>query len=416
MALIADSSGVIQGKFTIPAGVPSGNKAVVFNGGGGQRGQATFSGQGTLEHRTQQQQTTINLIDWTSPPPASTGAATPGLDPLAQTFTLPANTPVSGIDLYFTKRPTTPTSVQIRETIAGLPGSRVLAERVFSPSTVNLGDAATRILFDCPVNLLGNVEYAFIVLCGDAEGELAVAAIGSFDPAAQKWITDQPYSIGVLLSSSNASTWTPHQDRDLKFSLLRADYSANSRTINLGQISVNAATDLMLMSYAERPDSATDVQYRLTLPDASVITLSDGMPVQLAAAVTGNIAVQAVLTGNGSQSPLLHPGSQLVAGQVAVTADYVTRAIPAGSNVSIKAIFEASIPSGANVTVQFKGPDAGDAWTAIPQTATRVVDDGFVEFTNSVAGVNEQTVQIRLVLTGNTAARPRVRDLRTFVM
>lgn len=415
MTLFADGSGVVQGKFTIPAGIPAGNKLVTFQGGGGQNGRATFSGQGTLVRQTFLQETVVTTLRWVSPPPPQPVRGGSG-DPLAQTFSMNANTQVSGIDLWFTAKSTTPTMVQIRATIAGLPGPEILAEKIIQPADINIGGASTRILFDNPLLLLGNVEYAFVVLCGDAVGELSTAVIGTFDAGAQKWITDQPYSIGVLLSSSNGSTWTPHQDRDLTFRILAANYTSTTRTINLGNVAVTAATDLLLMSYSAKPDGATDVEYKLTLPDGTEIAVDDGQPIQLAAAITGNVAVSARLSGTSKFSPMLFPGSQLVSGQVATTADYVTRAIPGGTGVAVKAVFEALIPSGATVTVQYKGPDVGDTWTTIPQTATRAVDDGFVEFTHSITGVTETSVQIKLILTGTTAARPRVRDLRTFVM
>lgn len=417
MTLFADSNGVVRGKFTIPANIPAGNKNVTFAGAGGQFGQATFSGQGTLEHQLFQQQTDITTSRWQSPPvPAPVVSGNTGRDPLAQTFTMSVNTQVAGVDLWFATASTTRTNVQIRETTAGFPNQRILAEATIEPDDIIVGGTATRITFEAPTLLLGGVEYAIVVLCGDAVGALSVAEIGKYDVTASKWITDQPYSVGVLLSSSNASTWTAHQDRDLTFKLLDASYTATTRTVALGNVAVTAATDLLLMSYAERPDGATDVQYTLTLPDATVITVSDGQPVQLAAEVTGNIAVAAKLTGTNKLSPTLHPGSQLVAGQVATTADYVTRAIPGGSSVKVKAIYEAFIPSGATVTAQYKGPDVGDTWIAIPQIETRTVDDGFTEFTHQITGVNELSVQIKLILTGTTAARPRVRDLRTFVM
>lgn len=421
MTLTADSSGVVRGKFTIPASVPSGNKRVTFSGGGGQSGAATFSGQGKLEHQTFQQRTDITEVRWQSPPPPpppdlSWMLEGRGPDPIAQTFTMNANTQIAGLDLWFATLPTTQTNVQIRETTAGFPNQSILADATVLLDDIVVDGAPTRVQFAAPVLLLNNVEYAIVVLCGDADGALSVAEIGKFDPVALRWITSQPYTVGVLLSSSNASTWTAHQDRDMTFRLLESSYSQTQRVVPLGSVAVTAATDLLLMSYADRPDGSTDVQYTLTLPDATVITVADGQPVQLAAPLTGAVAVAAILRGTARFSPVLHPGTQLVAGQVAATADYVSRAIPGGADVSVKAIYEAFIPSGATVTVQYKGPDVGDAWIDVAQTATRAVDDGFVEFTHSVTGVNELTVQIKLILTGTTAARPRVRDLRTFVL
>jgi hypothetical protein len=311
---------------------------------------------------------------------------------------------ISGVDLWFSVAATTNVGVQIRETTVGFPNQTVLAETVIAPSAIILGGNSTRILFGSPITLLAGTEYSVVVLCNDANGALSVAEIGKFDSNAQKFITDQPYSIGVLLSSSNASTWTAHQEKDLTFALLASSYLSSNRTIALGNVAVTSATDLLLLAYADRPDGATSVNYTLTLPDASVITVGDGQPVVLPAPITGNIAVAAQLIGNTNFSPVLHPGSQLIVGSIASSGTYVTRAIPAGTSVSVKVIYEAVIPSGATVLVQYKGPDGGDTFATVTQTATRLVDGGFTEFTHYLAGITEATVQIKLTLTGTTAA------------
>lgn len=418
----ANPAGVLSGSFTVPANVPAGNKPVVFIGAGGQRGDAIFSGQGTLERQTWQQQTTINETRWQSPPPPDPiwdfggGGGGGGADPIAQTFTLTESVQASALDLWFAAVPTTATSVQIRETAVGFPNQVIVAEKVIQPSAITAAGSPTRITFDVPVNLLGGNEYAIVILCNDAIGAMSVAELGKFDPAAQRWITSQPYTVGVLLSSSNASTWTAHQDRDMAFRILRANYTQTQRTIALGNVAVVGATDLLLMSYADRPASATGVEYTLTLPGGDVVTVSDGQPVQLAGAVTGNVAVSAKLAGTSMASPILYPGSQLVAGVLALTADYVSRAIPGGTSVQAKVIYEAVVPSGATITAYRKGIDAGDTWVAFPAATTRQVDDGYVEFTHAATGINELGIQVKLVLTGTAAARPFVRDLRALVI
>jgi len=176
------------------------------------------------------------------------------------------------------------------------------------------------------------------------------------------------------------------------------------------------ATDLMLMAFADRPSSNTNVEYTLTLPDTSTITVSDGQPVELASTITGNVQISAELTGGNTFSPVLWPGTQLVSGEISGTADYITRAIPAGLNSNVKAIFEAIVPSGANVIAYYKGIDPGDVtWTEIPVAETNNVDDGFVEFICSATDVDEDAVRIKLVLSGTAAARPYVRDMRVIV-
>lgn len=399
----ANSQGIITGSFTIPSGIPSGSKLVAAVGRGGSRGEATFTGEGTIETRVFQRQTIVTTTHF-------------NIDPLAQTFTMAGTTQVAGVDLWFADRPTTKTSVQIRETAVGFPTQSIVAEVILDPAAINVGGASTRVEFPAPVTLLGNVEYAVVVLCNDATGSLSVAELGKFDATNQQWITSQAYNVGVLLSSSNASSWTVHQERDLAFRILRADFTQTSRTVNLGSVAVTGATDLLLLGFADRPSSATGAAFRLTLPDNTVVDVANGQPLQLPAAITGQVAVSAVLTGTAAASPILYPGTQLLAGTVATSANYVTRAVPAGSNVRVKVIYEAQVPSGANVAASYKGPDAGDTWTAIANPATRPVDDGFVEFVHEVTGVNESSVQVQLSLSGTSAARPVVRDLRVIVL
>lgn len=394
----ANPSGVMTGSFVIPSNVPAGAKLVRFVGAGGTVGQSSFFGQGQLRRETWQHQTIVRY------------------DPLAQTFTLDKGVQAVGVDLWFTVLPTTKVFVQVRETTAGVPNQNIIAQAALIPAAIVTGGASTRFNFDAPALLTSGVEYAVVVLCNDSFGCISVAELGKFDSTVQRWITSQPYSVGTLLSSSNASTWTAHQDRDMTFRLLAAEYTQTQRTIALGNVAVSGATDLMLLASAEQPSSLAYVEYLLTLPDLSVLTVASDQPVILPAPTTGNIAVSAVLHGTSEFSPVLRPGSQLVAGVIGATGTYVSRAIPAGAAVTIKIIYEALVPGGSTVAAAYKGPDIGDTWATIGSPVTRNVDDGFVEFVHTVTGVTEVTIQARLTLTGTTVARPEVRDLRVIVL
>lgn len=404
MVLTANSLGVIEGKFTIPANVPTGNKNVVAIGQGGSRGSAVFSGIGTEEIQTWQQQTTI-----------ITRVAPQRVDPLAQTFTTDRNAQVTGVDLWFAVKPTTTGRVQIRTTTAGFPDQTILADVAFAPASVTLS-GPTQFLFEAPVRLTGGVEYALVVMCDDANGALSIAELGKFDPTAQRWITAQPYTVGVLLSSSNASTWTAHQDRDLAFRLLGAAFTETTKLLDLGTVAVTGATDLLVLGYAELPASLTTVEYQLGLPDGTEIVVTDGQVAKLAEAITGTVSMKARLTGTADFAPVLFPGAQLIAGAQATQADYVARAVPGGVGVTVKVIYEANLPSGSAVDVFYKGADLADVWDDVPVDSVTAMDDGFFEFEHIVSGVTETQVQTKLRLYGSPAARPRVRDLRVIVM
>lgn len=323
---------------------------------------------------------------------------------------------LSGVDLWFFERPTTQVQVQIRETSTGFPTRVILTEALIQPNDVNLNGAHTRATFPFPVFLRSGTEYALTILCNDADGSLHVAELGKYDVNAQQWITAQPYTVGVMLSSSNASTWTVHQDRDLTFRLLGADYTQTSRTVDLGTVAVQEATDLLLMAYADRPSSRSFATYSLVLPDNSRLRVDDGQVVRLPERISGNVRVEAHLFGEEGFSPVLHPGTQLVVGTVAQSADYVSRAVPAGNNVTVKVILDARVPSGATVDALLRGLDNSDSWQTLPLASTRPVDDGFVEHIFVLTGVTEEAVRVKLELTGTSTARPEVANLRIIVM
>lgn len=400
--LAADASGNLSGSFVIPANIPAGSKSVVFAGAGGTHGEAVFVGQGTLTTQTLRRITNV---------------LTQYYDPLAQTFTLDESLQLTGVDLWFAAKGGD-VRVQIREVASGVPSRVTLAEAIVKQSDIVVsGDGHTRVLFPSVLTLAANTEYALVILCDDAASAVRIAEMGKFDDRAQQWVSAQPYTIGVLLSSSNASTWTAHQDRDLTFRLLRAGFSG-TKTVNLGSVAVDGATDLMLLALAEVPSSQARIEYALAFPDGTRLAVADSQPVQLASPVTGDIAVTATLSGNGAWSPVLWPDTQLLVGKIAATGDYHARSVPAksGNQYASKAvlIYDAIIPSGSGVTPEIQ-IDGGE-WQAMTTDGTTHGDNGVVEFRISKALSNAQLVKVRLTLSGTTSARPFVGNIRLMAL
>lgn len=401
MTVVADSNGVIKGKFTIPAGLRAGSKSVNISGDGGSHGEAVFVGQGSLVNKVLQNQIAVTQNFY---------------DPLAQTFALTEDNQIGGVELLVTAKGTTPIVVQIRETQTGFPTQSILAEARLDPSQVTVG-LWNRFVFDKPVKVLANVEYAIVALCNDAVSALAVAELGKWDSTNQRWVTQQPYQVGTLLSSSNASTWTAHQDRDMAFRLLARRYSESQRLVDLGTITVSNATDLVVLPMADNPATGADSELQLTMPDSTVISSSEGQNVQFVTPVTGAIGVKAKLRATQKASAVLHPGTQIVSGNVSTTADYVTRAMDAdATGCTVRVIFDANLPSGSGVQVFVKGVDVADTWQAITQDGTaRPIADGIYEYQYKIDNLMEAAIQVKLVLTGTVAARPFVYNLRVSV-
>ena len=394
-ATTANASGTLSGTFTIPANIPSGTKDVRANTAGGLAATAAFTGRGqiTTEERRNIVTTTMTFYD-----------------PLAQTFTLTESRHVPGVDLWFANRGDRDILVQIRNTEVGMPGRNIIAQQRIKPADVQASGAATRITFPAPVWLDANTEYAIVVLSDSATTALHIAQLTQFDSNAQRYITQQPYQIGTLLSSSNASTWTAHQDKDMTFRLLGCNFTAATRTIALGTVAVTNASDFMAELNVDIPATGVGAELRATTPDGTVYRMTPDSPIALPVRVTGNVTLELVLSGTAKASPVLYPGVQFVAGNMEASGTYVNRSFPAGSAARISVTFDALTPGTSTIGCEIQKQDG--SWQVLTLTSGTNVGDGWVERVYTVTGFTATITRVRLTLGGTTAARPKVRKLR----
>lgn len=474
MPLTANAAGQVTGTFTIPANVPVGSKRVTFLGNQGSFGAARFVGEGTILTRTQRQLTTIE---------------TRFVDPLAQTFRLDQGRHVTAVDFRFTARGSTANKVvlEIRETELGIPNGVTVAEGVLAGTAITV-NAWNKISLTRPVYLQAGVEYAMVLLTDDAVHAVALAELGKFDAAANQFVTSQPYTIGTLLRSSNASTWTPAQDQDLAFRMYGAAFSSTSRTVSLGQLRAGTVTitrsgstatatmagghpfatgqtvvhsgsgqpsyngaftitstgadtysftvtgtpltpstgtilavagntsDLVTLAGVERVSSATDAEFIYTRTDGSQIRGADNARILLAEDLNVPLTLSAVLRGTSTESPTLFAGTQAVFGNVAESATYVSRAVPCAAGARVTATFEALLPGGSGVTVEFQKGDG--TWQTVALTSSSAVGDGWTERIHTVSSFTAggAETRVRLTLSGSAAARPQLRQLRLVVI
>lgn len=144
---------------------------------------------------------------------------------------------ITSIDLYFAEKDNTaPVFLELRPMENGLPSS----EFVFPNSTVVVpassittssdASVATKFTFPEPIYVLGNYEYAFVVYSPSKKHKLYIAQIGEFVlGSTENRIRSQPYT-GSLFLSQNLSTWTPDQNKDLKFRVYAASFKTNLET------------------------------------------------------------------------------------------------------------------------------------------------------------------------------------------
>lgn len=395
--ITADDAGYLRGTFTIPPKIPAGAKTVTFRGldDGGSFGSAVFIGQGQLTSQTMRQVHTYQYYK---------------VDPLGESFTLEKDAQICGIDLWFTARGGD-VAVQLREMQNGFPTRTILAESVLPEERIIVtGGGHTRFIFSTPVQLQAQTEYAFIVLCNDPVTAVAIAEMGQFDKYMQKHVSAQPYTVGVLFSSSNASTWTSHQLKDMTFRLLEASFAEGIHQVAMGSVAVQDTTDIVVLALDETPTASTRVEYEVDLPDGNSLLLAQGQPARLAAPIQGEVSVKAKLTGTKNAAPLLWPGAQLLTGEVSQSDDYYARSIPAINATKAVLIYDAHIPSGATVTPELQ-IDSGN-WQTMTPKGTVNQGDGIVEYSFSDSLNNAELVKVRFTLTGTSMARPSVRNIR----
>jgi len=408
--VVANLSGSFSGSFTVPPNVPAGSKLVEFIGVQGSFGSAVYTGQGTLLIRNFRQTTTTTTTRWNPPPPAPRGP-----DPLAQSFTLQQSRHIKAIDLKFAvKGANKPVQVQIRESSNGFPTETVIAQTIIQPNEIVTTNTYVRASFSAPVYLVGGVEYFIVLLTDDANHAVRVAELGKYDSTAARWVTAQPYTIGVLLSSSNNVTWTAHQEKDLTFRLVGANFTATEQVFNLGSLTVSGMTDLLVVAAVELPSENTDLFFRYTRTTGETFTLAAGQGVQFAASINDTMQVQAILRGTATESPVLYTGVQSVVGSLDTSGFYQSRQFLVGSGGNtMRVIFDALVPGSSTVVPQYD-KNGFQNMTLLKATP---IGDGYVEYVYQDTGiVGLSASKVKLNLTGTAAHRPKVRNIRAVMV
>lgn len=419
MAVTTNGNGVATGRFTIPKGIKAGTKQVIFKGVSGSKSYAetTFTGQGTVVTNTMRQVKNVMQAYY---------------DPLAQTFMLSAPRQLHAVDIWVMGTGNTPLIVQLRETQTGFPTRVVLAEgRVSQPiAGLPANGQWIKVVFDVPYYASANVEYAVVVLANDSATKVGISELGKLDKATNNYVSTQPYQVGVLLSSANASTWTAHQDKDLTFRLWARKYKAgDAKTVTLGKITLPAGTtDLLISAMTETPATGADAEIRLTQTSGTTTvtrTVSDGQVIKFEAVQSGDWEVSAVLRCTEWASATISPGSQIIAGVMSNTGTYITQDIDGSSKAFALTVVMEALNAG-NVKVQYAKHDRNSSaaitgWTDVPEVRTGnnavILRNGREELTFKLPSVPAMELfKIRIEISGSPAKRPEYFNLRVSVV
>ncbi|MEJ8474452.1 DUF4815 domain-containing protein [Roseibium algae] len=421
--LVADGVGQISGTFKIPALVPTGSRVVRAQGAAGSFAEAFFVGEGTIETEVMRR---VTLVSRAAPPPVTiinnivnvTNTVTNNNggqnDPLAQTFSLVAGGHVAGVDIRAGTigNPDNGVRVQLATTLNGYPTNELLAETFLPMQGVSPGDIL-QARFDVPVYLPSNRQFCFVVLTDDADHSLAIARVGEVDPENQTRVSSQPYTVGVLFSSSNRLAWEAHNDADLWFNIVGAQFSPLEKTVVLWTGELDRVSDIIVRGTVDIPTGAARFRYELVRENGDVHALAPGQSIEFDDFLTETVTLRAVLSGSADVSPILYPGTSLVFGRVRSEGTYVSRVFPIAGGTKCVAVFASSQPAGSEIDVRVDQAD--DNWQGLAPVSTRQLGGGWNEpvheldaFTAPLGG------RVRVRLSGSPAARPSIARLRAF--
>jgi len=417
--LVANGSGVITGSFTIPSGITAGAKRVRAVGGSGTVCSATFTGQGRLETIELQRNTTVQRFQTGSvngnAGRGNSDSQSRGFsDPQAQTFSFTEGRHVSSVDIKFCAigNRSEPVILEFVTVDNGFPTTEVIAQTEVDMQSVLTG-TWTNFAFPVPFYLPPDQMFAFVVKTNDPDHSISVADRGAFDAVKQQWIAAQPYTVGTRFSSSNAVSWTVHQDSDITFKINCARFNPTSRTVDLGTYAVTDVSDVIVRSNVFLPTEATSVVFELVFGTETPVRVLPDQVWERTSFFTGNLTIRAILTGGALVTPVVARDLLAVLGTMQANGVYVSRAFTFGADVQLDVIASTKLPVGSSLTVEVDATD--DSWGSVPQISASPIDLGFIERSYRDTSVAAPTGgRLRLTLTGTPAARPSVADLRAF--
>lgn len=398
----ADSNGVVKATFEIPEGVPTGTKEVKLFSPNFE-GVANYTASGrkiVIQETIYKERVEVHAVD-----------------PLAETFQLTEDRNITSLDLYFAEKDGAKTcSVQLRNVVNGYPGNVVYGECVLSGSEINadpVGNTPTKCKFDNVIKCEKNTQYCFVVLTDSNIMKLHVAKLGERDTVNGQYVTSQAYVEGVMFSSSNAITWTAHQDMDIKFSLYGAQYEETG-LINFATTSLSQADRVMLAIESVTPMGCT-CSFEVSLDGGKYVPYLPYIDRLLNMnASTADVRIK--MTSNGVQSPLVNADtSSIVSFKNDLQTCYVSRTIPVHEGYNtVKVYMDVLTQASTKYKVFYSTNPTADVWTEIESPEITQLTSSMQEnFYKATLKQPAKTFRIKVTMeTSASYNRPIIRKLR----
>lgn len=362
-------------------------------------------------------------------------------DPLAQSFMLSnsLDKTLIALDLYFASKSTSrPVCVQVRNMVNGYPGSDVYAEVMIDKDDVNVPadpnvPVATHVTFNQPVICKKGTAYCFVVLSDSNAYSLYYAQLGqNLLGSTDNTVTVNPYAIGTMFSSSNAATWTAHQESDLKFKLYESKFTGQGEIIFEEARTEDITAIFVDVVYQNTANDGLEWDYRYEKNGSYTEWLPvDTLIFRELEAITDTVQLRARIVTNYTTSPFIDADRvslRAFVGQKKAT--YISRHITANDfdepYQALKISYQVALPTGASHKVYYQDTSNGD-WNELKTgnnvtLETKRLSSEWTQYTwnvskvaamvadNTLEGVNFFKIRIDLETTV-AYNRPRVKKL-----
>lgn len=230
-------------------------------------------------------QTWTDTVNFPPPPPPPVIPHDNGPDPVGETFYVDDLTAqgIPGIYLtqlgvYFQSKSDLLGITCVVTTLNnGLPDrNKILGSSYLHSSQVSISSDSTTetvFTFETPILLQSGINYAFYLIPegSNPDYNIWISNVGDKDMVTGNYISSQPYP-GVLVASSNGSTWNTYQSQDIKFNLYRAKFKTNTGTVGFR----NPKEDYLTLTNINRitsgvPISIGDIVYACNSTNMSQI-------------------------------------------------------------------------------------------------------------------------------------------------
>lgn len=412
--LKCDASGCCKGTLTVPANVLCGTVNVVLSPKDNPNlyGSTTYTSIGTTI-------TTTKTV-WTETIKYS------AYDPLAQSFQFTRNQYLTSVGLYFCVKPTSADkaiSVQIRNMVNGYPSTTCYAEKVLYPSDIVVsedGTGETKVTFDDPVFCYANTQYCVVIMTEDNITSMYYSELGEDTVDNNTPLIIDPYTEGVLFSSSNAQTWTAHQASNLKFKLYGNIYK-DEGYVYFREIS-NVDFDRIMVAAEVSTPTNTELTMEYSLDSGkSWYPISVYNDIEMSTIVE-KIMIRAHFKSDTTVSPVILAKPIYFAGfKNNLNCNYITNNVemPDGYG-TVKQVYQVYVPSGTEVKVYYS-TDCGQTWAVGTQDDTATVEldaVGWTQYTVKATLTTRKTnFMARIELkTGSSLMRPKVKKFMNILI